>query len=126
MLPGNMQAFVATPIFARISGYLKKWYCDIGARVKAGELLAEIETPEIDRQLEQARADLATAQANFELARTTADRYQNLFKTEAVAKQDLDNKVGDLHAKKAIVDSEASERAAPGGDAALPEGLRAV
>ena len=108
VLPGNMQAFVATPIFARISGYLKKWYCDIGTHVTTGELLAEIETPEIDRQLEQARADLATSQANYELARTTAERYENLFKTEAVAKQDLDNKVGDLHAKKAIVDSATS------------------
>ncbi len=105
VLPGNMQAFVATPIFARVNGYLKKWYFDIGSRVKAGQLLVEIETPEIDRQLDQARADLATAQANFELARTTAERYENLFKTEAVAKQDVDNKTGDLAAKKATVDS---------------------
>lgn len=105
VLPGNMQAFVATPIFARVDGYLKKWYFDIGSHVKAGQLLAEIETPEVDRQLDQARADLATSQANYELARTTAERYQNLFKTEAVAKQDLDNKVGDMAAKKAIVDS---------------------
>lgn len=108
VLPGNMEAFVATPIFARVNGYLKKWYFDIGSHVKAGQLLAEIETPEIDRQLDQAHADLATAQANLELARITAERYQNLFKTEAVAKQDLDNKVGDLAAKKAIVDSATS------------------
>jgi RND family efflux transporter MFP subunit len=108
VLPGNIQAFVATPIFARVSGYLKIWYFDIGARVKAGQLLAEIETPEIDRQLDQARADLATAQANYQLARTTAERYENLIKTEAVAKQDVENKVGDMQAKRAIVDSAVS------------------
>jgi RND family efflux transporter MFP subunit len=108
VLPGNMQAFVATPIFARVNGYLKKWYCDIGTRVKAGQLLAEIETPEIDRQLDQARADLATAQANYQLARTTAERYQGLLQKEAVARQDVDNKVGDMQAKKAIVESAAS------------------
>jgi len=108
VLPGDAQAFVATPIFARVNGYLKKWYSDIGTRVKAGQLLAEIETPEIDQQLDQARADLATAQANYALALTTAERYQNLFKTQSVAKQDVDNKVGDMHAKKAIVDSATS------------------
>ena len=105
VLPGNAQAYVATPIYARNSGYLKAWYFDIGAHVKAGQLLAEIETPEIDRQLDQARADLATSQANLELAQTTATRYQNLFKTDSVAKQDLDDRLGDLQAKKAIVDS---------------------
>ncbi|HTX39617.1 MAG TPA: efflux RND transporter periplasmic adaptor subunit [Bryobacteraceae bacterium] len=105
VLPGNAQAYVATPIYARIDGYLKKWYFDIGAHVKAGQLLAEIETPEVDRQLDQARADLATAQANYELSRTTAARYQNLFKSDSVAKQDVDDRVGDLQAKKAMVDS---------------------
>ncbi len=105
VLPGNAQAYVATPIFARTNGYLSKWYFDIGARVKSGQLLAEIETPEIDRQLDQARADLATAQANLDLAKTTADRYQALFKSDSVAKQDVEDKVGDLHAKKAMVDS---------------------
>ena len=104
-LPGNMQAYVATPIFARTSGYLKKWYFDIGSHVKSGDLLAEIETPEIDRQLDQARADLATAQANLHLAETTAERYQSLLKTESVARQDVEDKVGDLQAKRAIVDS---------------------
>ncbi|MEP6715933.1 MAG: efflux RND transporter periplasmic adaptor subunit, partial [Terriglobia bacterium] len=99
------QAFVATPIFARTSGYLKKWYFDIGSRVKAGQLLAEIETPEIDRQLDQARADLATAQANFNLSKTTADRYQALLKTDSVAKQEVDDRVGDMNAKKAMLDS---------------------
>jgi RND family efflux transporter MFP subunit len=108
VLPGNAQAFVATPIFARVNGYLRKWYSDIGTRVKAGDLLAEIETPELDQQLNQARADLGTAQANYELARITAERYQNLLKTEAVARQDVDNKVGDMQAKKAAVASAAS------------------
>lgn len=107
ILPGNAQAYVATPIFARTNGYLKSWYFDIGAHVKAGQLLAEIETPEIDRQLDQARADLATAQANYDLSRTTAARYQSLLKSESVAQQDVDDRVGDLHAKKAMVDSAA-------------------
>jgi RND family efflux transporter MFP subunit len=107
VLPGNAQAYVATPIYARTNGYLKAWYFDIGAHVKAGQLLAEIETPEIDRQLDQARADLATAQANYQLSRTTAERYQALFKTDSVAKQDVDDRVGDLQAKKAMVDSAA-------------------
>jgi RND family efflux transporter MFP subunit len=105
VLPGNAQAYVATPIYARIDGYLKTWYFDIGAHVKAGQLLAEIETPEVDRQLDQARADLATAQANLDLSQTTADRYQSLFKSDSVAKQDVEDRVGDLHAKKAMVDS---------------------
>ncbi|HZT33673.1 MAG TPA: efflux RND transporter periplasmic adaptor subunit [Bryobacteraceae bacterium] len=105
VLPGNAQAYVATPIYARINGYLKVWYFDIGAHVKAGQLLAEIETPEVDRQLDQARADLATARANYDLARITAERYQNLFKSDSVAKQDVDDKVGDLQAKKAMLDS---------------------
>jgi RND family efflux transporter MFP subunit len=105
VLPGNAQAYVATPIYARIDGYLKSWYFDIGAHVKAGQLLAEIETPEVDRQLDQARADLATAQANLELSQTTADRYQALLKSDSVAKQDVEDRVGDLHAKKAMVDS---------------------
>ncbi len=108
VLPGNMQAFVATPVYARTNGYLKQWYFDIGAHVKAGDLLALIETPEIDRQLDQAKADLATAQANLQLAKTTAERYQSLFKTESVSQQDVEDKVGDLAAKKAIVDSAAS------------------
>jgi len=105
VLPGNAQAYVATPVYARTNGYIKKWYFDIGAHVKSGQLLAEIETPEVDRQLDQARADLATARANFDLAQTTAQRYQLLFKSDSVAKQDVDDRVGDLQAKKAIVDS---------------------
>src|ERR1051325_3303205 len=105
VLPGNVQAYVATPIYARTNGYLKKWYFDIGARVKAGQLLAEIETPEIDRQLDQARADLATAQANYDLSHITALRYQSLFESDAGDKQDVDDRMGDQQAKKAMGDS---------------------
>ncbi|MGA8595623.1 MAG: efflux RND transporter periplasmic adaptor subunit [Bryobacteraceae bacterium] len=105
VLPGNMQAYTDTPIYARTNGYLKRWYFDIGARVKEGQLLADIETPEIDQQLEQARADLATAQANYALAKTTADRWQFLLKSDSVSKQETDQTVGDMNAKKATVDS---------------------
>ena len=107
VLPGNAQAYVATPIYARTNGYLKSWNFDIGAHVKAGQLLAVIETPEVDRQLDQARADLATAQANYDLSRTTAERYETLFKSDSVAKQDVDDRSGDLQAKKAMLDSAA-------------------
>jgi RND family efflux transporter MFP subunit len=93
VLPGNMQAFIDTPIWARASGYLKTWYVDIGARAKKGELLAEIESPEVDQQLEQGRAQLDTDEANLKLAQITAERYATLFKTDSVAKQDVDNAV---------------------------------
>jgi RND family efflux transporter MFP subunit len=105
VLPGNIQAFIDAPIYARTNGYLKHWYVDIGGRVKTGQLLAEIETPELDQQLQQVRADLATAKANYDLAQTTAARYEFLLKSDSVAKQDVDNAVGDAHAKKAMVDS---------------------
>ncbi len=105
ILPGNIQAFVDAPIYARTNGYLKQWRSDIGARVKTGDLLAEIETPEVDKQLDQSRADLATAEANYTLAESTATRWQDLLKTESVSKQETDEKVGDFHAKKALVDS---------------------
>src|SRR5258708_5092355 len=108
VLPGNTQAFSDTPIFARTSGYLKRWYFDIGAHVKRGDLLAEIETPEIDKQLQQARADLETAQANHHLAETTAARWQFLLQTDSVSRQETDEKVADLSARKARVDSNAS------------------
>jgi len=107
VLPGNIQAYIDAPIYARTSGYLKRWYVDIGGRVKNGQLLAEIDTPELDQQLQQARADLATAKANYDLAQTTAARYELLLKSDSVAKQDVDNAVGDAHAKKAMVDSAA-------------------
>jgi len=105
VLPGNVQAFTDSPIYARTNGYLKKWYVDIGARVKANQLLAEIETPEVDQQLDQARADLNTAEANFALSKITADRYQDLLKTDSVSKQEVDNAYGDFAAKKAMVAS---------------------
>ncbi len=103
-LPGNIQAFLDAPVYARTSGYLKKWYSDIGTRVKTGDLLAEIDSPEVDQQLEQAKAQLATAQANLKLAKITMDRDMGLLK-DAIAKQDLDNAVGTYEADKANVDS---------------------
>jgi RND family efflux transporter MFP subunit len=105
-LPGNIQAFVDAPVYARTSGYLKKWYSDIGTRVKTGDLLAEIESPEVDQQLSQARADLATAQANMKLAEVTMNRDQVLIKTDAIAHQDVDNAVGAYEADKAAVASQ--------------------
>jgi RND family efflux transporter MFP subunit len=105
VLPGTMQAYVESPIYARTSGYVKKWYHDIGTRVKQGELLADIDTPEVDQQLSQAKADLATSQANANLSKITADRLQELIKTDGVSKQEVDNAVGDLAAKNAIVRS---------------------
>lgn len=105
ILPGNMQAFIDAPIYARTTGYLKKWYVDIGSRVKANQLLAEIETPEVDQQLSQARADLNTAQANLALSEITAKRYEDLKNTDSVSKQDVDNAHGDYEAKKATVAS---------------------
>ena len=106
ILPGNMQPFISSPIYSRTDGYLKKWYFDIGAHVKAGELLAVIQTPEVDEQLSQARSTLNTAQANLELAQITRDRYQSLLKKHAVAQQDVDNAVGTFTANKAIVDAD--------------------
>ena len=105
-LPGNIQAFVDAPVYARTSGYLRKWYSDIGTRVKIGDLLAEIESPEVDQQLSQARADLATVQANMKLAEVTMNRDQVLIKTDAIAHQDVDNAVGAYEADKAAVASQ--------------------
>jgi len=105
VLPGNMHAFADASIYARTNGYLKRWYVDIGGHVRAGQLLAEIDTPEIDHQLQQARADLATAQANAHLAQTTAERYRDLIKSDSVAQQDLDNANGSLEARAAAVES---------------------
>ena len=105
VLPGNTQPFNDTPIYARTNGYLKRWYVDIGAHVGQGQLLAEIDTPEIDQQLEQARADLKNAQANEQLAQITATRWQNLLKSNSVSKQETDQAVQDLSARQASVDS---------------------
>ena len=105
VLPGNTQAFNDTPINARTNGYLKRWYVDIGVHVKQGQVLAEIDTPEIDQQLEQARAELKNAQANEQLAQITAARWQNLLKTNSVSTQETDQAVSDLNARQASVDS---------------------
>jgi RND family efflux transporter MFP subunit len=105
VLPGTLQAYVESPIYARTNGYLKAWYHDIGSRVSKGTLLADIDTPEVDQQLSQARADLNTAKANENLSQITATRYSELLKTDGVSKQEVDNAVGDLEAKRAIVES---------------------
>lgn len=105
LLPGNIQAFVDAPIYARTNGYLKRWYFDIGARVKQGQMLAEIESPEVDQQLSQAQADLGTALANAHLSKITADRFTDLLKQNAVSQQETDNAVSDLAAKNTAVKS---------------------
>jgi len=106
ILPGNVQPFINSPIYSRTNGYLKKWYFDIGAHVKQGQLLAVIETPEVDQQLQQARSNLLTAKANLELAAITKTRYQGLLKSNAVSQQDVDNAVGTYNANKAIVEAD--------------------
>jgi RND family efflux transporter MFP subunit len=108
VLPGSTQAFTDTPIYARTNGYLKRWYFDIGARVRKGQLLAEIETPEIDQQLDQARADFETAESNLQLAKTTADRWQFLVKSGSVSKQETDQAVSNLAGTKATADASAA------------------
>jgi RND family efflux transporter MFP subunit len=100
-----MQAYVEAPIYARTNGYLKKWYRDIGSRVRQGELLAEIDTPEVDQQLIQAKADLDTSKANANLSKITSTRFEELIKTDGVSKQEVDNAQGDFAAKQANVAS---------------------
>jgi multidrug efflux pump subunit AcrA (membrane-fusion protein) len=104
-LPGSTQAFIDSPIYARTNGYLKRWYVDIGARVRKGELLAEIETPELDQQLRQAKAQLATADANLNLSQITAERDESLLKTHSVSTQERDNAVNANAANQATVES---------------------
>jgi RND family efflux transporter MFP subunit len=111
VLPGSVQAFYEAPIYARTNGYLKVWHTDIGTPVKKGELLAEIETPEVDQELRQAQADLATADANYELARTTNERWKGLLATESVSQQDADQRAGDAAAKSAAKQSAAANLA---------------
>lgn len=106
ILPGNVQPYITSPIYSRTNGYLKKWYFDIGAHVKQGQLLAVIETPEVDQQLQQARSNLLTAKANLELAAITKTRYQGLLKSNAVSQQDVDNAVGTYNANNAIVEAD--------------------
>ena len=105
ILPGNVQPFITSPIYSRTNGYLKKWYFDIGAHVKKGQLLAVVDTPEVDQQLEQSLSNLNTAKANLTLAEITKNRYQGLLTKNAVAQQDVDNAVGTYNANKAIVDA---------------------
>src|SRR5580704_9025058 len=101
ILPGTVQAFTEAPIYARTNGYLRAWYTDIGTAVKKGQLLAEIDSPEVDQQLAQAIADLGTARANEALADSTNTRWRELLATESVSKQDAEEKAGDAAAKKA-------------------------
>jgi RND family efflux transporter MFP subunit len=103
VLPGNVEPYMTAPIYSRTNGYLRKWYVDIGGRVKKGQLLAEIDTPEVDQQLQQSRSNLATAEANLKLAEITKTRYQGLLQTNAVAQQDVDNAVGTYNANQATV-----------------------
>jgi RND family efflux transporter MFP subunit len=106
ILPGNVQPFSASPIYSRTNGYLKKWYVDIGARVKLGQLLAVIDAPEVDQQVEQSISNLDTAKANLALAEITKTRYQGLLTKHAVSQQDVDNAVGTYDANKAIVEAD--------------------
>jgi RND family efflux transporter MFP subunit len=108
VLPGTVQAYIEAPIYARTNGYLKAWGTDIGTQVTKGQLLGEIDTPEVDRQLSQAEADLATARANESLSTTTNVRWQGLLATESVSKQDADERAGDAAARKAAADSAAA------------------
>jgi RND family efflux transporter MFP subunit len=105
VLPGTLQASTDAPIYARTSGYLKRWRVDIGAHVKAGELLAEIDAPEVDQQLRQAEADMATAEANAKLATVTADRWRDLRRTDSVSQQDADNRISAETAAKTALQS---------------------
>ncbi|MBV8416890.1 MAG: biotin/lipoyl-binding protein, partial [Verrucomicrobia bacterium] len=104
-LPGTTEAFTEAPIYARTSGYLREWYLDIGSHAKQGQLLAEIETPELDQQLQQAESELRTAQANLQLVQITANRWLFLLKTNVISKQETDQAVSDLHAKRATAES---------------------
>jgi RND family efflux transporter MFP subunit len=109
VLPGFVQAFYDAQIHARVSGYLKHWYQDIGAQVKAGQILADIDTPELDQQLEQAQANLATAVSNQKLAQITAKRWTSLLSDDAVSHQEADEKAGDLAAKTSLVNAARAE-----------------
>ena len=108
VLPGATQPYINSPIYARTNGYLVKWFYDIGAKVKQGDLLAIIDTPELDKQLQQARADLETAKSNLALSKTTAERWQGLVKTRSVSQQSTDQAVDNLNATQASVDSYAA------------------
>jgi RND family efflux transporter MFP subunit len=108
VLPGNVQAFNSAPLYARTNGYVRKWFVDIGSSVKAGQLMATIDAPEVDQQLVAARADLQTARANESLASTTATRWTTLLQKDAVSKQESDEKTGDFAAKRAVTNAAAA------------------
>jgi RND family efflux transporter MFP subunit len=105
-LPGQTQAYIQAPVFAQTSGYLKKWYFDIGAQVKAGDILAEIDTPQVDQQLNQAKATLKEAQAALDLSRVTYQRDQDLLQRRVIAQQDFDTASSDLGVKQATVNAD--------------------
>jgi RND family efflux transporter MFP subunit len=105
-LPASVQGFIDSPVYARTSGYLQHWYADIGTHVKKGELLADIQTPELDQQVQQAQSDLATAQANYQLAQITADRWQKLLLKNAVSKQESDQFSSDLNARRSALSAQ--------------------
>jgi RND family efflux transporter MFP subunit len=106
ILPASVQGFIDSPVYARTSGYLLHWYADIGTHVKKGELLAEIQTPELDQQVQQGQSDLATAQANSQLAEITAERWQKLLLKNAVSRQETDQATGDLNARRATLSAQ--------------------
>ncbi len=106
ILPGNVQPFSSSPIYSRTNGYLRRWYVDIGARVKQGQLLAVIDAPEVDQQVEQSISNLNTAKANLALAEITKNRYQALLQKKAVSQQDVDNAVGTYNANKSILEAD--------------------
>jgi RND family efflux transporter MFP subunit len=105
VLPGGTQALIEAPLYARTNGYVKAWYADIGTAVKKGQILAEIDSPEVDDQTRQAEADVATATANAHLAQTTVQRWLALLRTDSVSKQDVDEKIADTAAKDAVMES---------------------
>jgi RND family efflux transporter MFP subunit len=106
VLPASVQGFIDSPVYARTSGYLLHWYADIGTHVKKGQLLADIQTPELDQQVQQAQSDLATAQANYQLAQITADRWQKLLAKNAVSTQERDQASGDLNARRSALSAQ--------------------
>jgi RND family efflux transporter MFP subunit len=106
VLPASVQGFIDSPVYARTSGYLLHWYADIGTHVKKGQLLADIQTPELDQQVQQAQSDLATAQANYQLAQITADRWQKLLLKNAVSKQESDQFSSDLNARRSVLSAQ--------------------
>jgi RND family efflux transporter MFP subunit len=110
VLPGATQPYINSPVYARASGYLVKWYHDIGSRVKRGDLLAVVDAPELDKQLSQAQADLETSKANSDLAKVTADRWQGLVKTRSVSKQSTDQAVDNQRASDSTVNSYAANQ----------------